>query len=56
MERHYGSEAKVAECACSAARVKEKVGGFDVAMDDASGMDVTECTKHATEIGFNARH
>jgi hypothetical protein len=25
-------------------------------MDDASGVDVTKCTKHATEIGFDAGH
>ena len=44
----YRSETKITECACSASWIEEEVGGFDVAMDNSSGMNVTECTEHAT--------
>jgi hypothetical protein len=55
-QKSYTGQTEVAQCALARSRIKEKVGWFDVPMDDFSRMDVTKGAKHAAKIGFDASH
>ncbi len=52
----YTSQTEVAKGSYASPSIKQKIGRFDISMDDSSSMDVTKRSKQTTEVGFDARH